>query len=86
MERTWNLLLIYCIALVVTALMVWGVYAIIRPVKVSRYYLSGSMIGRPPYIQVVIENAPDETIMLDRTTTYGDAIRMVDSLNKTLHD
>jgi hypothetical protein len=52
--------------------------------KYTHAYTLGGSSGGTLKINKEIDWSPDETITLDRNITYGEAIRIVDSLNRTL--
>jgi len=81
----WESILKVAASIVFAALITWAVYAIQTTTQVKAYRLS-SREGtvEVPAIQVIVQNGWDECMYLPPTITYQEAIRMVDSLNKSL--
>ena len=66
------------------AIVMLGMFALSK--KYTHQYTLGGDSRGTLKITKEIDWSADEGITLDRSVTYSEAIRMVDSLNKTLHN
>ncbi len=80
MEKTW----LYFLMIILTTFIVVLVSFIISTKKVIGYELEGRYSNGIPSINANVENGPDYTIQLSKEVTWGQAIQMIDSLNKTI--
>jgi len=85
-EDFWGNVITFFITLACIVIFAVIIRAFTADHKVRGYYLNSTCNnnGASPKIVVDIDWQADESIVLDRYTTYPQAIQMLDSLNATL--